>query len=252
MEQIADFPFISANIVDEEGNPVFKPFVIIKRQPFSFGITGITASLPEDLKEVSLADAESSVNSILLELEEQTDFQIVLFNGSSEEAKALRPKFIAADYMFISGVTDNPVGRMKNPEAGPRMYRLGKQGKALGIVTMSVEEPGALLDDITELKLKEEFIQRQITRMKKDNPTKSLHEIYSDDPMMLERANKIQEALDETQRELSGVVNTSRFHFPPMDRSLDDEPQMLGMITETLAACNQLAKGASNNKSTGS
>ena len=132
------------------------------------------------------------------------------------------------------------------------MYRLGKQGKALGMLTMNIEEPGSLLADITELKLREEFIARQIDRMKKNDPSKSLEELFSNDPRMLERAEKIQQTLDETKRELAGATNTSRFSFPPMDKNLGDEPEMLGMITQTLSECNQLAKLSSDSKSTGS
>ena len=130
------------------------------------------------------------------------------------------------------------------------MYRLGKQGKAMAMITLPVENPDLTLADITELKLKEEFIQRQLVRMNKDEPSKSLEDIYADQPPMLDRISQIREALKETQKELAGVINSSRFDFPPMDRSLDDEPQMLGMITKTLTACDQLAE--ESGKSTGS
>ena len=252
MKEIANFPFISANILDKTGSLVFDQFVILKKESFNFGITGVTSSLPDNIDEVKLADIEESVNSVLTKLSSETDFQIVLFNGTIEEAKDFREKFVEADYMFISGATDNPIGRTKNPSSGPRMYRLGKQGKALGMLTMSIEETGSSLDDITELKLREEFISRQIDRMKKNDPSKSLKELFSNDPLMLERAEKIQQTLDETKRELAGATNTSRFSFPPMDKNLGDEPEMLGMITQTLSECNQLAKLSSDSKSTGS
>ena len=215
---------------------------MLDRSSFSFGVTGATVSLPVELKTVGLADVETSVNNILAELEEKSDFQIVLFNGTYEEAVFYRPKFATADYMFISGDTHNPVGKMKNPATGPRMYRLGKQGKALAMLTLAVENPDMTLSDITELKLKEDFIQRQLERMNKDEPSKSLDEIYADQPQMLDRIVQIREALKETQGKLAGVVNSTRFDFPAMGRSLDDEPQMLGMITKTLTACDQWPK----------
>ncbi|MBH31564.1 MAG: hypothetical protein CMG71_06185 [Candidatus Marinimicrobia bacterium] len=252
MEASADFPFISANIVDQLGNPVFKTSAVIERSGFRFGVTGAVATLPEEVEAVSLSDVVTSVNKVLADLEGKTDFQIVLFNGTFEEAKVYRPQFAVADYMFLSGVTDSPVGKMKNPDQGPRMYRLGKQGKSLALVTMNVETPGTALADITELKLREEFMLRQIERMKQTDPSKTLDELYGDNPDLMERAKKIQDALAEMQRELSSAVNTSRFDFPPMDKSLDDEPRMLGMVTETLAACDQLAQASGSPKSTGS
>ena len=120
------------------------------------------------------------------------------------------------------------------------------------MLTMSIEQTGSSLDDITELKLREDFISRQIDRMKKNDPSKSLKELFSNDPLMLERAEKIKQTLDETKRELAGATNTSRFSFPPMDKNLGDEPEMLGMITQTISECNQLAKLSSDANSTGS
>ena len=250
MKELANFPFISSNITDDSGSLLFESYVILDKLPFSYGVTGVATSLPAELKTVGLADVETSVNNVLAEMEEKSDFQIVLFNGTYEEAVFYRPKFTSADYMFISGDTHNPIGKMKNPEVGPRMYRLGKQGKSMAMITLNVENPDLTLADITELKLREEFIQRQLVRMNKDEPSKSLEDIYADQPPMLDRISQIREALKETQKELTGVINSSRFDFPPMDRSLDDEPQMLGMITKTLTECDQLAAEAV--KSTGS
>ncbi|MEE2876592.1 MAG: hypothetical protein VX822_02255 [Candidatus Neomarinimicrobiota bacterium] len=252
MEASSDFPFISANIVDNSGKPVFKTSTILRRGGFSFGVTGAAASLPEEVSKVSLADVETTVNGVLEDLDTKTDFQIVLFNGTFKEAEAYRPKFATADYMFVSGVTDLPIGKMKNPTTGPRMYRLGKQGKSLAFVTMNVETPGKTLADITELKLREEFMQRQIERMKRSDPSKTLEELYADDPKLLERAKQIKEALGQMQRELASAVNTSHFDFSPMDKSLDDDPRMLGIVSETLIACDQLEKASAGGKSTGS
>ena len=65
MEQLANFPFISSNITDESGNLLFEPYVVLDRSSFSFGVTGATVSLPDELKTVGLADVETSVNNIL-------------------------------------------------------------------------------------------------------------------------------------------------------------------------------------------
>ena len=94
MKEIANFPFISANILDKNGSLVFDQFVILKKESFNFGITGVTSSLPDNIDEVKLADIEESVNTVLTKLSSETDFQIVLFNGTIEEAKDFREKFV--------------------------------------------------------------------------------------------------------------------------------------------------------------
>ena len=86
MKEMAKFPFISSNITDDSGSLLFEPYVILDKLPFSYGVTGVATSLPAELKTVGLADVETSVSNVLAEMEEKSDFQIVLFNGTYEEA----------------------------------------------------------------------------------------------------------------------------------------------------------------------
>ena len=89
MKEIANFPFISANILDKNGSLVFDQFVILKKESFNFGITGVTSSLPDNIDEVKLADIEESVNTVLTKLSSETDFQISLIIGMLDHAQSI-------------------------------------------------------------------------------------------------------------------------------------------------------------------
>jgi len=242
LEQSADFPFVSANIIDKEsGELLFESYVVVERGGLTVGITGITSKIPDVIGNVSLIDPVEAADEALASLEKKSDYQIVLFNGSQDEAKAVREKLVSADYMFLSGNTKNPRHTAKNPETGPRLYSLGKQGKYLAILRLDIKNSRESVADITTLKAKETFILRQMDRMQQKDPSKTLEQIYADNRKTLERLHQIQNELKSIRGELVEVGNSAQFDYVPMSRILDDEPLLLSMITETLSACDRLA-----------
>ena len=98
LEQSADFPFVSANIIDKEsGELLFESYVVVERGGLTVGITGITSKIPDVIGNVSLIDPVEAADEALASLEKKSDYQIVLFNGSQDEAKAVREKLVSAD-----------------------------------------------------------------------------------------------------------------------------------------------------------
>mgnify|MGYP001158472740 FL=1 len=236
----ANFPFISSNLVGSNDSLLFKSHVIVESNGFSFGITGVT-TLKKLSKNIKTKDVISSVNNILNVIDKSTDFNIVLFNGSYKEAMAYRPKFEKADYMFLSGDYQNPIGKQQNPKNGPRMYRLGQQGKSLGILNLKINDSSIPLIDITELKRREAFFKIQLDRLNKKDPTKTLEELYSNDNAQLGRIERIKQGQTQNNSKLIGIKNTSHFDFPPMNKDLKDDSRMLTLVNNSLNECEELA-----------
>jgi|TARA_Y100000310_G_scaffold48023_1_gene44565 2',3'-cyclic-nucleotide 2'-phosphodiesterase (5'-nucleotidase family) len=242
LEQSANFPFVSANIVDKEsGELLFKQHIVVERGGLIVGITGITSKIPDIIENLTLKDPVQAANEALAYLEKKSDYQIVLFNGYQDEAKTVRQQLISADFMFLSGDTRNPKHRAKNPESGPWLYSLGKQSKYLAILRLDIRNSQESVNDITTLKAKESFILQQIDRMQQKDPSKTLEQIYADNPKILDRLHQIQTELESVSDELAQVGNSAQFDFVPMSRILPDEPLLLNMVTETLSACDRLA-----------
>ena len=77
--------------------------------------------------------------------------------------------------------------------------------------------------------------------MQQKDPSKTLEQIYADNPKILDRLHQIQTELESVSDELAQVGNSAQFDFVPMSRILPDEPLLLNMVTETLSACDRLA-----------
>ncbi|MGM0640226.1 MAG: 5'-nucleotidase C-terminal domain-containing protein [Thermotogota bacterium] len=94
--RVAGFPFISANFVDRNLFPIFKPYVVKDLGEYSVGILGLTTEQtnvlePLYLENNSIESAYYAVKEYMPELEEKTDIQIVLGHlGYYEEGKEPR------------------------------------------------------------------------------------------------------------------------------------------------------------------
>lgn len=86
LEKKYDIPFVSANIVDDKNQLLFKPYVIKKMKNLKVGIIGImgnTTDVSKKMKEItggslSVLDPLKTAKSIVAELKDKVDYIIVM------------------------------------------------------------------------------------------------------------------------------------------------------------------------------
>ena len=242
LEQTASFPFISANIVNEKnGELPFAPYKILEKNGFRFGVVGLTAELSPITRGNLRADPFiERGKAVLSELDAITDFQIVLFNGSSDKANIAREALTSADLLFVSGDTRNPARGGSAISTGTVMKQLGKQGKSLGVVSIDVVDIDLPLRDLSNVQNRLKFLDKQLKRYSKKDITKTLEEIYADDERMLDRIDTIQNELETLNVELVKEGNSIRFEFVPMNKNIGEDLMILAMVNETLSKCDAL------------
>ncbi len=242
LEQTASFPFISANIVNEKnGELPFAPYKILEKNGFRFGVVGLTAELSPITRGNLRADPFiERGKAVLSELDAITDFQIVLFNGSSDKANIAREALTSADLLFVSGDTRNPARGGSAISTGTVMKQLGKQGKSLGVVSIDVVDIDLPLRDLSNVQNRLKFLNKQLKRYSKKDITKTLEEIYADDERMLDRIDTIQNELETLNVELVKEGNSIRFEFVPMNKNIGENLMILAMVNETLSKCDAL------------
>jgi len=250
LETMASFPFISANIVDEStGELPFKEYEIVEKEGFRYGILGLTGNLSNITRgSLSTLDFIQRGKEVLNKLEKQTDLQVVLFNGTLDQANIVKDSLTTAEFLFVSGDTRNPSRSGGKAETGIVMKKLGKQGKSLGIVTVDVKDIHKPLRDLTNLTNRQKFLSRQLKRYNKKAPNKRLEEIYSDDERMLDRIKTMKTELENIDVELADKGNTVHFDFVPMNKNVGNDLVMLALVNETLALCDTLGSNKSSSK----
>jgi uncharacterized small protein (DUF1192 family) len=120
------------------------------------------------------------------------------------------------------------------------MKQLGKQGKSLGVVSIDVVDIDLPLRDLSNVQNRLKFLDKQLKRYAKKDPSKSMEEIYADDEKMLNRVATIQDELEKLKLELTAEGNSIQFDFVPMNKKVGEDLMLLSIVNETLNKCDAL------------
>ena len=236
LENVADFPFISANIINREsGKPVFKQFTTIERNGIILAIIGLTNNLLDNTSvEYGIIDPIQAGKNLLEILVTQSDYQVILFNGSIDDAVVTRDALIDADFMFVSGHTGVP-RKTQPPENGPFLYKLGEYGRALVTIKTHIANIDSSLKDISMLIEREKFIKETLHLMR-GGSSMSLEKMYAGNYNMSQRIKKIKKELELARTELASATNTVEFNLIPLSSSIIDDVDIKRIINEASMA----------------
>jgi len=147
MRDLAEFPFISANIVDaESGELLFEPYTVARVAGFRVGIIGVlgenvefSQSRRDDLG-VDLLDPMVSIKNTLKELEDSVDFVILLAHTGLDDAQVIAEHIDGID-LIIAGHL--PRGNYYQPmKINHTLISQGfDQGKYLVRLDVNIQDP---------------------------------------------------------------------------------------------------------------
>ena len=232
LEQLAEFPFLSANIVyKQSGKAVFSPFITIERSGFKVAVIGLTKNLLENSSDkYELKDPIQTGKNLLDKVASYSDYQVILFNGSFDDAVTVRNELLEADFMSISGHRGAP-RKTKPPEKGPSLYKVGELGRALVIIKTHVAQIDSSLKDISMLIEREKFIKETLHLLHRGAAV-DIEEMYAGNYIMTQRINRIKTELQLVQTELASATNTVEFDYILLSSKIPDDENVKKIINE--------------------
>ena len=232
LEKTAVFPFISANIVYSlSGKPVFKPFITIERNGFILAVIGLTNNLLENSSvEYGIKDPIQTGKDLLETLANRSDYQIILFNGSFDDAVVTRDALVEADFMFISGHRGAP-RKTRPPEKGPFLYKVGELGRGIVTIKTHVTNIDSSLKDISMLIEREKFIKETLHLLHRGAAV-DIEEMYAGNYIMTQRINSIKTELQLVQTELASATNTVEFDYILLSSNIANDEDIKRIINE--------------------
>jgi len=153
LEQIAKFPFLSANLVSlQSQEPIFEPYALLEREGVRIGIIGL--SEPEVMQvgdvrdQARLLDPIEVAKRYVQELRSKVDVLVVLSHLGLDEDKALASAVPGID-VIVGGRTRR---LMRKPEivGGTVIVQQGYRGEWLGLLKI-VMEKGAVVQATEEI-----------------------------------------------------------------------------------------------------
>ncbi len=242
LQKEVNIPFISANLVDENSQLLFKPFTIIEKSGFKIGVTGVTNHIPNQIKNVKKLPYIETGNAVIKELKTKVDFVVLLANVQNKETRTIARDFPDANYIFISRNTQNTRPSSKQAENGPYVYGSGVQGKYLSVVEVEIKDESQPIIDISVAKNKLASINKRLKKLQKKDPNKTLEEIYADKPNVLKLVKDYHQQVEKYESILSNAVNTTIYSSVSLSNNIGENPELVAFVDETLASCNSLRK----------
>ncbi|GEM_PF-4193385 len=173
IESKGKVPFVCANLVDKEGRPAFKPYVMVEKQGFKFAFLGLitpTAALSPTSKELDLYKIESALEAakkVLPEIQKEKPTAVILLAHMERHEMEQLTKELPGIDIIMGGQT------MGNSSMIERINDTwfvdgGQRGQVLNMLTMHLtageHKPFVVREGGDKLKAEVARIDSQIKR----------------------------------------------------------------------------------------
>ena len=203
LKEKANFPFISANLVDKDNNLIFNPYVVVDRGDVWVAFIGLASSFSNS--EVSVLDPLTSLKKIIDEVKQKSELIVLLFNADDDDVLELQNSSVSIDLIIRSKSKrrSSDGGKKQIPE-----YSGGDRGKYLYRLDLSLSESGMGVTDITSQNNIIKNAKKRLDRMKKGDKAINLKEFYKDDEKTLNRIKGYEKQLALAESKLENASNT--------------------------------------------
>ena len=153
-----DFPFISANIVDAGGAPIFPRYVIKKIGDKNVGILGLigdTSGMPGKVKEItngeaSVADIVAAATDVVKELEGKVDYIVALTHQPANRDWVVARRVNGVD-LVVGGHDKQRTEDPLDVDNKARIVRSGEKGQYLGMFEVDLAADKSFTHELVPL-----------------------------------------------------------------------------------------------------
>ncbi|MBN2601254.1 MAG: hypothetical protein JXR87_04620 [Candidatus Marinimicrobia bacterium] len=231
LENNAEFPFISANLLDSATQrPLFKPYIIKKVSKKKFGIIGVTSLPKAPIKGTMVGDITESISKYLPEMRKQVDYIILLAYLERDDEVEFFTQQLDIDFILVSGT----FRYSRNLENKKEMLvaRCGNIGKYIGIIRFDLQVPDQKLTDISNLTVQLNYAEKRMNSFKNATQGRSLDEFYAKDPNILRTIKSLETQIKILRDEIQSTKNPITYDLVEMDESIPDNPEIRRMLND--------------------
>ena len=231
LEKSAEFSFVSSNIVyTESQEPVFKEYVIIKRNGFRIAIIGLTSSSYKlKAKKYKIIEPTLSGRKILQKVKNLSDYQVILFDGNYKNAEKIQNELLEADFIFVSGDITPPRKNHKQKD-GAFIQRVGDLGQFIISTKTIIDNEDSSLIDISVLVERKRFIEEKLFLTTGNRSNKQLEQLFGENYDFPKKINHMQSELIKTKKQLLNFTNTVEFTIIQLASIIQDENEITQII----------------------
>jgi len=227
------FPWISANVVDQTGQPVTKSYILKTINSLKIAIIGLTDTLPTN-SQYSTIEYTSALTTLLKQLTAESEMIIVLSNLQPNVNQTIAKQFPQIDIIFSS---DRSLGKMAPKVINNSLItQTSSRGKYLGKLDVEWNSGNAWHNDrllpLSKLIKRRATIESQLTQLE-NNTAKSNKKKVSRLQLQQQRLEKQIESRKAQEDENAGRPNNKhRLSFVPVQPT--NTPHSIESIVENI------------------
>ena len=225
MQEQADFPFISANIQDINGNRIFDPYIIVDTDDISVGIIGLASSFNHS--EVYVQDPKEILNEVTHEVASQVDIVVLLFDSEENDITEIHSSGYPIDLIIRSRA------KLQSQDGGNKnipVYSCGDRGKYVYQFDLTISQSNEKFVDVAFYEKQISRSQRKLNKMKQGNITANLKTLYKDDPQTLKKIDTYETQIESSKKIIASSINTISLKKHALDKNITDRPDVLSLI----------------------
>jgi 2',3'-cyclic-nucleotide 2'-phosphodiesterase (5'-nucleotidase family) len=238
------FPWLSANLLDQKGHPLFQPMLIKKIGKMKAGIIGLTGAVSSLPTGITRADWQTVLPALIKKTTRQCDILILLSSLSPAENQEIAQQFPALHLILAA---DLGSGNMNPQQVNNTLItQTDRQGKYQGILTIDWQKSGrwgkAKEEELAELRNRLSALDWQIQRMRQQTDLQQPE--YIDKIAVVEKDKQAVEQQIKTlaSDSANGKPAPCSFShtFLVLQQSLPEAPEIKGIVTEIKQQINNL------------
>lgn len=229
----ADFPFLSANIVNENNELIFQPYIIIERAGQRIGIAGVTAENPFN-ENVRVQDIFDSAQRAFNQLKNNVDFTVLLASVYNPEAEMLMNSDIGYD-VIIRSHSPRLSRTLTRAESG-FFLSTGTQGRVMQLLQVSQVANGDRLTDLSMELQRLNFIESRLDEFESQAGRESLESYYANNDATLEFIHNLQEQYTQLQQQVEQTHNYAAIRVQSLGEQIEGNEEWQQRVQKFLSA----------------
>ncbi|MBC8256201.1 MAG: hypothetical protein H8E85_02730 [Candidatus Marinimicrobia bacterium] len=227
MQMLANFPFISANIQDINGNRLFDPYLIVEVEGVSVGVIGLASKFIHS--DVYIQDPIEALNDLVGEVDSQSDVLVLMFDSEEADISKLQSSGYPIDLVIRSK------SKTRSQDGGKRdipAYSCGDRGKYLYQFDLTIADPNQGFTDIAVYENQVSQAEKKLNKLRQGNLVTDLQNVYKDDPQSLKKIETYESQIQSAKIALKNSVNSIKMSKHELGKTVTDRPDVLRIVDD--------------------
>jgi len=237
LKKIGGLNFTSCNIYDStKSKRLFNEYGTVDIAGFKISYIG--ASSVFQSSDMHIKEPISQIEKTVSKVSKESDFIILLFNGTDSDLDRLQNSEIDIDMILFSksnGRTNSQASSNGGKKRIP-VFTSGNRGKYLNKISVSLNDNASNLLDISREKNTIRASKKFLDNKNKINTKKvKLEEFYKDNKKVLNDIVYHRSKIASSNKKIDNVINGFETEKVPLNAKVDSNPDVLSVVDEGMS-----------------